>query len=75
MGLKETWKWRVMQRLYTEVTCGCTGIHSQADASYTAAILRLLADDLDPERKGDPRAPAFMAELKRLIRHDDEFGS
>lgn len=72
MTLKEQWKWRLMRRLYTEITVGCCSINSQEDASYTAAILRLLADELDPDRKGDPRAPEFVRIVKNDIGHDDD---
>lgn len=71
MNLKEQSKWRRIRRLYAEITAGCHWIGSQEEASYTAAILRVLADELDPERKGDPRAPEFVRTVKELIRYND----
>lgn len=67
-------QYRIMhlQRLYNEVTQGTSLIRSQEDASITAAILRLLIEELDPENKGDPeKAKQYINKVKYLIQFNE----
>lgn len=71
MTLQEQWKWKKLRELFVDIAAGICCFGCQADASYTAGVLRLLADELDPEHKGDPRAVEYIRTVKEFKGFDD----
>jgi hypothetical protein len=71
--LAERYKASWHDRLIQEVVGGGCRVSSSQDALEAAALLRLLADELDPGRVGDPtKAGKYMKLLKNLIRYNPE---
>jgi hypothetical protein len=72
MDEAERWKCSEQQRLKTALFTGCGNITSKNDAVALASILRLLADELDPDHTGNPKSNEFMRLVKEAIRYNPD---
>lgn len=67
----EAWRIAELRVLYTEIVNGNNAIFCQQDASDAAAVLRLLADELDPKNKGNlEKAKRFIQATKQLMGYE-----
>ena len=71
--LAERYKASEHRRLVQEIVGGGCTVFGPQDALDAAALLRLLADELDPEKKGDYiKASKYMKLAKNLMRYNPE---